>query len=194
MDAGIRRTTIAAALVPRWTAAHQMALALAGVALLSLSAQFRLPLPFTPVPVTGQTFAVLFLGASLGSRLAVGSVAGYWVVGACGMPVFNGGSGGWTIVSGPTGGYMFGFAAAAFVVGWFAERGWDRGKGILIPLLLGEVLIYGFGLPWLAFFVGPRHVLQSGLLPFIPGDVVKVAAVTAALPGGWSAMERFGHR
>lgn len=194
MDAGIRRTTIAAALVPRWTAAHQMALALAGVALLSLSAQLRLPLPFTPVPVTGQTFAVLFLGASLGSRLAVGSVAGYWVVGACGMPVFNGGSGGWTIVSGPTGGYMFGFAAAAFVVGRFAERGWDRGKGILIPLLLGEALIYAFGLPWLALFVGPRHVLQAGLFPFIPGDAVKIAAVTVALPGGWSAMERFGHR
>ncbi len=171
-----------------------MALALAGVALLSLSAQVRFPLPFTPVPVTGQTFAVLFLGASLGSRLAVGSVAGYWVVGACGMPVFNGGSGGWAIVSGPTGGYMFGFAAAAFVVGWFAERGWDRGKGILIPLLLGEALIYAFGLPWLALFVGPRHVLQAGLFPFIPGDAVKIAAVTAALPGGWSAMERFGHR
>jgi biotin transport system substrate-specific component len=194
MDAGVRRATIAATLVPRWTVAHQMALALAGVALLSLSAQLRLPLPFTPVPVTGQTFAVLFLGASLGSRLAVGSVAGYWVVGACGMPVFNGGSGGWAIVSGPTGGYMFGFAAAAFVVGWFAERGWDRGKGILIPLLLGEALIYAFGLPWLAFFVGPRHVLQAGLFPFIPGDAVKIAAVTVAFPGGWSAMERFGHR
>ncbi len=194
MDAGVRRATIAATLVPRWTVAHQMALALAGVALLSLSAQVRFPLPFTPVPVTGQTFAVLFLGASLGSRLAVGSVAGYWVVGACGMPVFNGGSGGWAIVSGPTGGYMFGFAAAAFVVGWFAERGWDRGKGILIPLLLGEALIYAFGLPWLALFVGPRHVLQAGLFPFIPGDAVKIAAVTAALPGGWSAMERFGHR
>ena len=194
MDAGIRRATIAAALVPRWTPAYQAALAMAGVALLSLSAQVRFPLPFTPVPVTGQTFAVLFLGASLGSRLAVGSVAGYWVVGACGMPVFNGGSGGWAIASGPTGGYMFGFAAAAFVVGWFAERGWDRGGSIIVPLLLGEALIYAFGLPWLALFVGPRHVLQAGLFPFIPGDAVKIAAVTVALPGGWSAMERFGHR
>ena len=81
------------------------------------------------------------------------------------MPVFNGGSGGWAIVSGPTGGYMFGFAAAAFVVGWFAERGWDRGREHIVPLLLGEALIYAFGLPWLAFFVGPRHVLQAGLLP-----------------------------
>jgi biotin transport system substrate-specific component len=194
MDAGIRRPTIATALIPRQTAAHQAALVLAGVALLSLSAQLRLPLPFTPVPVTAQTFAVLFLGASLGSRLATGSVAGYWLAGACGMPVFNGGSGGWAVVSGPTGGYMLGFAAAAFVVGWFAERGWDRGMSILIPLLLGEALIYACGLPWLACFVGPRQVLQAGFFPFIPGDAIKIAAVTAALPGGWSAMERFARR
>jgi biotin transport system substrate-specific component len=194
MDAGIRRPTITAALIPRPTAAHQVALVVAGVALLSLSAQVRLPLPFTPVPVTGQTFAVLFLGASLGSRLAVGSAGGYWLAGACGLPVFNGGSGGWAVVSGPTGGYLLGFAAAAFVVGWFAERGWDRGPTILFPLLLGEALIYIFGLPWLACFVGPRQVLQAGLFPFMVGDAVKVAAVTAALPGGWSAVERFRRR
>lgn len=189
MDAGIRRPTIAAILVGRQTLASQVALVVVGAALLSLSAQVRLPLPFTPVPVTGQTFAVLFLGASLGSGLAVGSVGGYWVAGACGMPVFNGGSGGWAVVSGPTGGYMLGFAAAAFVVGWFAERGWYRSGSIVIPLLLGEALIYALGLPWLAFFVGPRSVLQSGLFPFIPGDLVKIAAVTVALPGGWSAVK-----
>jgi biotin transport system substrate-specific component len=162
----------------------------AGVALLSLCAQLRFPLPFTPVPVTGQTFAVLFLGASLGSRLGIASVGAYWLAGAGGMPVFNGGSGGWGVVSGPTGGYLLGFAAAAFVVGRCAERGWDRSGRIILPLLFGEVLIYGFGLSWLVFFVGPRSVLQSGLLPFIPGDVVKVAAVAAVLPGGWSAARR----
>lgn len=194
MDAGFRGPTIAAVVVRRQTLAHRAALALMGVALLSVSAQLRLPLPFTPVPVTGQTFAVLFLGASLGSRLAVASVGCYWLAGACGLPVFNGGSGGWAIVSGPTGGYMLGFAAAAFVVGWFAERGWDRTGSIIVPLLIGEVLIYAFGLPWLAFFVGPRAVLQSGLRPFIPGDIVKIAAVTVALPGGWSAMKRLGVR
>jgi len=194
MDAGTRRPTIAAALIPRRTVTQQAALVLAGVALLSLSAQLRLPLPFTPVPVTGQTFAVLFLGASLGSRLATGSVAGYWLAGACGLPVFNGGSGGWAVVSGPTGGYILGFAAAAFVVGWFAERGWDRSVGILIPLLLGEAVIYAFGLPWLACFVGPRQVMQTGFFPFIPGDAVKIVAVTAALPSGWSAVERFARR
>ena len=173
MDAGFHRPTIAAVLVPRRTLLSQATLVVAGAALLSLSAQVRLLLPFTPVPVTGQTFAVLFLGALLGGRLGVGSVAAYWLAGACGMPVFNAGSGGWAVVSGPTGGYLLGFAAAAFVVGWFAERGWDRSGGIVIPLLLGEGLIYAFGLPWLALFVGPRSVLQAGLLPFIPGDIAQ---------------------
>jgi len=191
MDAGIRNPTLGAVLLRRQTLASQAAFVLAGVALLSISAQIRFPLPFTPVPVTGQTFAVLFLGGSLGSRMGIASVGGYWIAGACGMSVFNGGSGGWAVASGPTGGYMVGFAAAAFAVGWFAERGWNRGPGIVVPLLIGEALIYVFGLPWLALFVGPRHVLQSGLLPFIPGDLVKIAAVTAALPGGWSAMRRF---
>jgi len=190
VDAGVRRPTIATVLVRRETIASRAVLVIAGVALLSLSAQLCFPLPFTPVPVTGQTFAVLFLGASLGGRLGVTSVAAYWLVGAGGMPVFNGGSGGWGVVSGATGGYMLGFAAAAFVVGWCAERGWDRSGGIVVPLLLGEVLIYAFGLPWLAFFVGPRFVLQSGLLPFIPGDLVKIAAVTVVLPGSWSAAKR----
>ncbi|MBE3111776.1 MAG: biotin transporter BioY [Acidobacteria bacterium] len=194
MDAGIRNPTLGAVLLRRQTLAYQAAFVLAGVALLSISAQVRFPLPFTPVPVTGQTFAVLFLGGSLGSRMGIASAGGYWIAGACGMPVFNGGSGGWAVASGATGGYMLGFAAAAFAVGWFAERGWNRGRGIVVPLLVGEALIYVFGLPWLALFVGPRHVLQSGLLPFIPGDLVKIAAVTAALPGGWSAMKRFGIR
>jgi biotin transport system substrate-specific component len=194
MVAGRRRPTIAAALLPRQTVAQQAAVVMTGAALLSLSAQVRLPLPFTPVPVTGQTFAVLFLGATLGSSLATSSVAGYWLAGACGLPVFNGGSGGWGVVVGPTGGYIVGFAAAAFVVGWFAEHGWDRDKGILLPLLMGDALIYVFGLPWLALFVGPRQVLQAGLLPFIPGDVVKIAAVAGLLPGGWSALRLFGRR
>ena len=191
MDASIRKQTIIATVIRRQTLATQAAVVAAGAALLFVSAQVRFPLPFTPVPVTGQTFAVLFLGASLGSRAGAGSVAAYWAAGACGMPVFNGGGGGWVAVSGPTGGYLLGFGAAAFVVGWFAERGWDRGGRIIMPLLLGEALVYAFGLPWLAFFVGPRLVLQSGLWPFVPGDIVKIAAVAVVLPGGWSVAKRF---
>jgi biotin transport system substrate-specific component len=190
MQVSVREPALALAILRRRTLLSQASLVVAGVALLSLSAQLRFPLPFTPVPLTGQTFAVLLVGASLGSRLGVTSIAGYWLIGACGLPVFNGGSAGWAVVSGPTGGYIIGFAAAAFVVGWFAERGWDRGPKVIVPMLLGEALIYLFGLPWLAFFVGPREVLQTGLLPFIPGDLLKVLAASLALPAGWSASER----
>ncbi len=190
MQAGVREPTLAFVLVRRRTVASQALLVVAGVALLSLSARLRFPLPFTPVPVTGQTFAVLLTGALLGSRAGFTTVACYWLAGACGLPVFNGGSGGWAIVSGPTGGYVFGFAAATFLVGWFSERGWDRGKMIVVPLLLGDALIYAVGLPWLAFFVGPRAVVQAGLLPFIPGDLAKIAAAAFTLPAAWSVSER----
>ena len=194
MQVSVRRPTLAFVLVRRETVPWQAVLVAGSVALLSLSAQIRFPLPFTPVPLTCQTLAVLLTGAMLGSRLAVTSTALYWLLGACGFPVFNGGHSGWAIVSGPTGGYLFGFAAAAFLVGWFAERGWDRGKGMIVPLLLGEGLIYAFGLPWLAYFVGPSAMLQKGLLPFIPGDLAKMGLVALALPSGWAALERFRPR
>jgi biotin transport system substrate-specific component len=190
MQIAVHEPPLAFTLVRRRTLAAQALLIGAGVALLSLSAQLRFPLPFTPVPVTGQTFAALLTGALLGSRTGFTTISCYWLVGACGLPVFNGGSGGWAIVSGPTGGYIFGFAAAALLVGWFSERGWDRGKRVIIPLLLGEAAIYAFGLPWLAFFVGPRSVAQTGLLPFIPGDLAKIIAAAVVLPAAWSASER----
>ena len=190
MDAGTNRPAITAATISDRPVLSQIALVLGGTVLLALSAQVRLPLPFTPVPATAQTFAVLFLGLSLGSRKAGASAGGYWLAGACGLPVFNGWSGGWSAVTGPTGGYLIGFAAAAFVIGWFSERGWARGIEVLLPLVLGEVMIYAFGLPWLACFVGPRHVLQAGLFPFLAGDAVKLAAVMAVVPGGWWSLER----
>jgi len=83
---------------------------------------------------------------------------------------------------------------AAFVVGWFTERGWDRGRWIIIPLLIGNALIYVFGLPWLARFVGPRAVLEAGLWPFIPGDLLKLVVATIALPAGWTLVQRFQPR
>jgi biotin transport system substrate-specific component len=182
---------LAIAFLPRRTLAQSIGLVLVGTALLAVSAQVRLPLPFTPVPLTGQTFAVLFLGAVLGSAPATSSAGIYWAIGACGLPVFNGGSGGWAAASGPTGGYLAGMVAAAFVVGWFAERGWCRDGRIVVALLLGEASVYICGLPWLGLFVGPRHVLQMGLFPFLAGDALKMAAVSALLPGGWQAVRRF---
>ncbi len=179
---------LAYVLIPRPTALRRAMLVLGATAFVALSAQLRFGLPFTPVPVTGQTFAVLLTGALLGSRLGAVSLGSYWVVGACGLPVFNNWGGGWALASGPTGGYIVGFVIAAFVVGWFAERGWDRGRWVILPLLIGNVILYIPGLFWLARFVGPHHVLQAGLWPFLPGDLLKLAAAAVVLPAGWTVV------
>ncbi|MCX7643107.1 MAG: biotin transporter BioY [Armatimonadetes bacterium] len=154
-------------------------LVILGVAnlLLIVCSQIRIPLPFTPVPITGQTFGVLLLGALLGSRYGTAVVAAYVLEGVTGLPVFAGWKGGIAVLFGPTGGYIVGFIFAAFTVGWLLERGWAcRLHLTLAALLTGNALIYAFGLPWLAFFVGWDKVLQLGLLPFLPGDLVKLMA------------------
>jgi len=163
----------------------KLVLVLAGSALIALAAQVRIPLPFSPVPVTGQTFAVLLVAAALG-RLGLGSVIAYLIEGAAGLPVFAGGTFGVATIVGPTGGYLIGFALAAALVGSAAERGWDRHLATaLAAMLLGEVAIYACGLAWLARFPLPVPLLDAGLLPFIPGDVVKMVLAALALPSAW---------
>ncbi len=143
--------------------------------LLIACSQVRIPLPFTPVPITGQTFGVLVLGALLGSRYGTAVVTAYVLQGLVGLPVFAGWKGGVAVVFGPTGGYIVGFIFAAFVVGWLLERGWSRRLDLTFAaLLIGNATIYAFGLPWLALFVGWNQVLQMGLLPFLPGDLMKL--------------------
>jgi biotin transport system substrate-specific component len=143
--------------------------------LLIACAQIRIPLPFTPVPITGQTFGVLLTGALLGSRYGTLVVISYVVQGLTGLPVFAGLKGGIAVLFGPTGGYILGFIPAAFVVGWLLEKGWYKNLVLtIIAFALGNVIIYAFGLPWLAFFVGWDKVLQMGLLPFLPGDLLKM--------------------
>src|SRR5256885_3813912 len=116
----------------------KLALVLAGSALIALAAQVRIPLPFSPVPVTGQTFAVLLVAAALG-RLGLASVIAYLIEGAAGLPVFAGGTFGVTTIVGPTGGYLIGFALAAAIVGSAAEQGWDRHLVTsLVVVVLGE--------------------------------------------------------
>jgi biotin transport system substrate-specific component len=143
--------------------------------LLIACAQIRIPLPFTPVPITGQTFGVLLTGALLGSRYGTFVVISYVVQGLTGLPVFAGLKGGIAVLFGPTGGYILGFIPAAFVVGWLLEKGWYKNLVLtIIAFALGNVIIYTFGLPWLAFFVGWNQVLQMGFLPFLPGDLLKM--------------------
>ena len=147
-----------------------------------------------PVPITGQTFAVLLAGALLGSRRGALSQITYLAVGATGIPYWFalGRPPGIARLVGPTGGYLIGFAAAAFVVGWLAERGWDRRVWMAIPAMLGgSIVIYIFGLSWLSHFVPGDAVLQAGLYPFVIGDLIKVVAAALILPSGWMLLRRF---
>jgi len=188
-----RSLTIAEALFPSHSALITVGMGICFSIVVALSAQVSIRLPFTPVPVTGQTFAVLLAGALLGSRFGALALLFYLLEGAGGLPVFAGASAGaWHLV-GPTGGYLFGFVLAAFAVGWLAERGWDRsfGKAVL-AMLAGEVLIYACGLFWLARFVPAGALLSAGLAPFIAGDVAKLFLAAAVMPAGWKMLQAFG--
>jgi biotin transport system substrate-specific component len=168
----------------------KLALVLAGSALIAIAAQVRIPLPFSPVPVTGQTFAVLLVAAALG-RLGLASVIAYLIEGALGLPAFAGGASSLAYMTGPTGGYLIGFALAAAIIGSAAERGWDRHLATaLAAMFLGEVAIYACGLAWLARFPLPVSLLDAGLIPFIPGDLVKMVLAALALPGAWRLVRR----
>ncbi|MGQ9848864.1 MAG: biotin transporter BioY [Aggregatilineaceae bacterium] len=177
----------------RYALLYDATLVIAGSLLVALLAQFAVPLPFSPVPVTGQTLAVLMVGMLLGSRRGGLALLTYLAEGAMGLPVLAGGAAGLARLTGPTGGYLIGFVAAAFLVGWLAERGWDRRpETTLLAMLLGNAVIYAFGLPWLAHFVGTERVLSLGLLPFLAGDLGKALLAMALLPWGWQLLDRRG--
>jgi biotin transport system substrate-specific component len=166
-----------------------------GFALLTaLAAQIRIPLPGTPVPITGQTFAVLLAGAALGSRAGAGSQAIYWALGAIGLPFYTNASGGWEAATGATAGYLVGFIAAAWVVGALAERGQDRNVWSAVPAFLaGNAVIYTFGVTWLLVSVEGittmSEALTAGFTPFVVGDVVKIVAVGILLPLAWKLVD-----
>lgn len=161
--------------------------------LTALAAQVVIPLPWTPVPVTGQTFAVLLTGALLGSRLGALAMLAYLAEGAAGLPFFKGGAGGahYLFLS-PTAGYLLAFPAAAFVTGLLAERGWDRRFATAAAAMwLGSLVILGAGWAWLAlFYQTPGAAFAAGVAPFLVGDVVKLALAAAALPAGWALLRR----
>jgi len=184
-----RSEALAVAILPQKGILVQAALVLAASAFTALAAQARVNLPFTPVPITGQTFAALLVGALLGSRLGAASMVAYWSQGAAGLPVFAGGMSGWAYASGPTGGYIVGFIAAAYAVGFLAERGWDRRPWTLaLAMLVGQGLIYVGGLSWLAHFTSDKSVFELGLYPFVPGDAVKLLLAASLVPSGRAAL------
>jgi len=166
--------------------AYDLGLVLCGSLFIALSAQVALPLPFSPVPVTGQTFAVLAVGAALGRARGVAAVLTYLAEGASGLPVFAGGAAGIAPLLGPTAGYLFGFVPGAWLCGALAERGWDRRVGgTIAAMLIGNAAIFALGLPWLARYVGASNAFALGFWPFLPGDVVKIGLAAAALPLAW---------
>jgi biotin transport system substrate-specific component len=171
--------------------ARDAGLIVAGVGLTAGLAQLAVPL--WPVPITGQSLAVLLVGATLGTVRGGLTMLAYALVGLVGLPVFSDGSAGAHVLLGPTGGYIVGFIASAALVGWLAERAWDR-KLVKAGLtfLAGTVTTFAFGLPWLAVALGLNldQTLQGGLYPFIIGGIVKAAVAAGILPLAWKLTDR----
>lgn len=187
--------------------AFQVAYAVAGSLVIAGLAQAQIHLAFTPVPITGQTLGVLLVGAAYGPALGLATLALYLLEGVVGLPVFAAQADGSHLTgtavlafSSATGGYLFGFALAAGLVGWLARRGWDRSFGSAIgAMLLGEVVVYAVGLPWLkhalpGLTTQPASwelTLEQGLYPFVVGDTIKLLLAAGLLPGAWQLLRRF---
>jgi biotin transport system substrate-specific component len=183
---------VLADLVPR-VRARDAALIIAAAALTAVCAQISFYLPGNPVPVTGQTFAVLLSGAALGANRGAAAMLLYILVGMVGMPVFADGKHGVDIVTGATGGYLIGFLAAGWVVGRLAEARFDRTPVKALPLfLVGSAIVYAIGVPWLAVSADQSlsWAISNGFVDFIPGDLVKAAAAAGVLPLAWKLAGR----
>jgi biotin transport system substrate-specific component len=178
------------------TLALDAVLIIAGAALTAASAQVAVPL--WPVPVTGQTLAVLLVGVTLGAVRGGISMVLYAVLGIVGLPVFSESSSGWGVIAGPSGGYIIGFIFAAILTGWLAQREWDRKLlRAFVAFLAGSVVTFAFGLPWLATYLGAvgapndlNSVLTAGLYPFIVGGVVKSVLGAGIISLAWVALGR----
>jgi biotin transport system substrate-specific component len=143
-----------------------------GIILLSALAQVAIPLPWTPVPITGQTFAVAFISLSWGRKQAISILLGYLALGALGFPIFAAGKSGLSL--GPTLGYLIGMLAASFVVGGMADKGFSRSFWrAWLAATTGSIFIFSFGLIGLSFFIPKAAILSAGLWPFLPGDILK---------------------
>lgn len=185
--------SISAPLSPSWVALRTSLLLAAGVGLMTLSAKVQIP--FWPVPMTLHTLAVFAYAVFLGPRWAISIFTAYLAAGALGFPVFSGTPErgiGLAYMAGPTGGYLLGYLIASGVIGALAAgRGWLGRAG---AMLLGLVIVYGFGLAWLAFFVPGKQLLALGIAPFLLGDLVKIGLVLAGSAAYTGLMRRLGDR
>ena len=177
-------------LFPRTTSAQNILLTLGGSLLVALCAQITFYLPYSPVPVTGQTFAVLLVGATFGPRRAAAAMLLYLAEGASGLPVFApGGLPGLARFAGPTAGFLISYPLAAFLLGWLMERLPRRLGYWLCSVTVSMAVIYVLGVTWLKLVAAVNWpaAIEMGLIPFLPGAVLKVALVTAVLPASWWA-------
>jgi biotin transporter BioY len=194
MKGHIIHTTLATELVSRTGLLWDAALVLGFSCITAVCAQVSFWIG--TVPVTGQTFAVLLSGALLGSRRGALSQLAYIAIGATGIPYWFalGGPLGIARLAGPTGGYLIGFILAAFIVGWLAERNWDKRVWTMIAaMLVGSAAYFVSGLAWLAHFVPEGMVLKAGLYPFIIGDLAKLLAAALIVPIGWTIAGKLRH-
>ncbi|WP_269853992.1 biotin transporter BioY [Streptomyces sp. RPT161] len=194
--APVRPQQVLADLLPASTATRarlrDAALVLGGAALTGLAAQIAIPVPGSPVPVTGQTFAALLVGTALGARRGVLSLALYAVAGLAGVPWFAGGAHGAGLV---TFGYVLGMVLASAAVGALARRGADRGVWRTAgAMLVGEAVIYAVGVPYLAFaaHMSFGQALALGFTPYLIGDALKAALAMGLLPAAWKLVGRKG--
>lgn len=190
----IRPTTIPAALldrVIRGRVAVNMMLVIGASLLVAIAAQVAVPIPFSPVPLTLQPLAVLLVGVALGSTRGSAALLLYLLEGASGLPVFAQGHGGAIWLAMPTAGYLFAYPFAAFVAGWFSERGWGNStlravSGMLVAL----AVIYMGGWSWLSLVAGPRAAFTMGVAPFVIADIVKIALGASLLPQAQKLIRR----
>ena len=183
-------TLVGAALAPL-DSTRSIGLAFVFSLLIAASAQFAINLG--PIPITGQTFAVLLTGALLGSRLGAAAVILYLIEGAFGLPFFAAGAGGAVRFFGPTGGYLVAFPAAAFITGAFAEHGWDKRYLTAVEAMaIGSVVIFLAGWAWFAILTNtsPIDAFKVSVLPYIAGDIIKISLAAAVLPTGWMILKR----
>ncbi|HEX5883057.1 MAG TPA: biotin transporter BioY [Pyrinomonadaceae bacterium] len=191
MSTDVRADTLMGAALAPLDSTRAVGLVIVFSLFIAASAQFVIPIG--AVPITGQTFAVLLTGALLGSRLGAAAVIAYLIEGAVGLPFFAGGGGGIVRFFGPTGGYLVAFPAAAFITGAFAEHGWDkRYETAVAAMAIGSAIIFLGGWAWYAVLTNtpPLAAFKLAVLPFLVGDVIKIALGAAVLPTGWALLKR----
>lgn len=166
-----------------------VALVILGTLVMAIAAKIKVP--FFPVPMTLQTLAVFGIAAAYGQKLGVATMLAYIFEGLIGLPVFAGAVAGPAYMAGPTAGYLAGFVVAAAIVGWAADKGWSRNPFKMFgTMLAADVVVFGLGFAWLSTLIGTSKAFEFGVLPFVLGDIVKIALASAIVAALWKVFRR----